>query len=98
MRVLFPDVTDPELKRVILSLQMVLENVSSDNMKIVEMTGTTNSSADTAQVLKHGLKFRPKLWFFLEGDVYIPRHGVDETNIDIRSAKTSEDFRLLLVL
>lgn len=98
MRVLLPDVQDTELRQSIEVLQIVLEKISSDNMQIKELTGTTDGSADTQRLFKHGLTFRPKLWFFLEGDVYVPRHGVDENNIDIRSAKTSEDFRVLLVL
>lgn len=98
MRLVTPDVQDPELKRTILALQVVLENISSDNMKIKEITGTTHGTADTQILFKHGLQYRPKLWFLLEGDVYVPRFGADENNIDVRSAKTAQDFRMILVI
>ena len=76
MKVSFPDVQDPELKQTIMALQVILSNISSDNMRVAEITGTTDGSANTQRLFKHGLKFRPKLWFFLEGDVYVPRFGI----------------------
>ena len=97
MKLTIPDVQDAELRQVILSLQSVLSNLSSDNMKVEEIEGITSSIAGGPTILRHGLKAKPKLWFPLEGDVYIPRHGINEINFDIRSRNSSEEFRILLV-
>jgi len=91
------DIKDVELKKVIYALQTVLSRISSDNMKSEEIRGNTDSITDTARQFKHNLKAPPSLWFALEGDVYIPRYGIDKDFVDIRSSKSSEEFRVLLI-
>lgn len=91
------DVDTPEVKKLIFALQTVLSNLSSDNMKAEQLIGTTNSSADTSSEFKHSLGKAPALWFALEGDVYIPRYGMKENFVDVRSRTSSEDFRILLI-
>jgi hypothetical protein len=97
MKLKISDIQDPELRRVVFALQTVLSNVSSDNFNLEELTGTTDPIADTQLLLRHNLKEIPKLWFILEGDIYIPRYGISRTTIDVRSRFTSNEFRMLLV-
>lgn len=61
-----------------------------------ELTGTTNSSANTAQVFLHASKEVPAFWLPVEGCVYVPRQGLGPDTVDVRSTKTSETFRVLL--
>lgn len=91
------DIQDPEVKRLVFALQSVLSNVSSDNMRSQALEGTTNGTPDSSQEFKHNLGKAPAFWIPLEGDIYIPRYGLDREFIDVRSRNASEAFRILLV-
>jgi len=98
MKLTIPGILEnPELRRAVFALQTVFSNVSLDNMNAEVVVGDTDGSADTARSFRHNLGQIPELWFALEGDVYVPRFGVTEEFIDIRSAKTDESFRLILI-
>lgn len=88
---------DVDLQKMFRALVTVLYNISLDNMKRIEITGTTNASADTSSMFRHALGSVPSLWFPLEGRVYVPRHGMNENEIDIRSTVTSEPFRIMVI-
>lgn len=90
--------SDPELQKMFRALSTVLYNVSKDNMKSVELTGTTHSTANTSSKFRHGLGAVPSLWFPLEGRIYVPRNGMSETELDIRSTVASEPFRVLVII
>lgn len=89
--------TDPELKTLFRLLASVLANISSDNFRAVELSGTTNATADTRSAFKHDLGKIPAFWFPLEGRVYVPRNGFSDTELDLRSGEASEAFRILVV-
>lgn len=88
---------DPEIKKLARATAAVLSNISKDNMKIVEVTGTTSGSPDSSLLFTHKCGIIPSMWFVQEGRIYIPRNGASENQIDIRSAFASEPFRLLVV-
>lgn len=87
-----------EVTKLFAALKATLSNISVDNMQAVEVTGTTNATADTQSFFPHGLKAVPSFWLVLEGRIYIPRNGVNEEKFDIRSAETAEPFRMLAIL
>ena len=89
--------SSPEIQKLSRTLSTVLVNVSKDNMKFVEITGTSNGIADTSSTFRHAIGRVPSFWFPLEGRIYVPRHGADENEIDIRSTVASEPFRMLIV-
>lgn len=66
------------------------------DFKTKELTGTTSSSANTQALFTHNAKAVPIFWLPLEGAVYVPRYGLGPLQIDVRSTKTSEPFRILL--
>jgi hypothetical protein len=88
---------DPELKNLFRLLASVLANISSDNFRSVELTGTTHGTPDTSSKFKHDLGKIPAFWFPLEGRVYVPRNGFSDTELDLRSSEASESFRILVV-
>jgi plasmid maintenance system antidote protein VapI len=88
---------NPEIQVLFKTFAAVLANVSSDNFRAVELTGTTNATADTASRFKHNLGKIPAFWFPLEGRVYVPRNGFSDTELDLRSTESSEAFRILVV-
>lgn len=88
---------DPEVKKLARELATVLVNLSAENMKGVEVIGTTNSVADTESFFRHALGSVPSLWFPLEGRIYVPRYGLKENEIDVRSGEVSEPFRILVI-
>lgn len=88
---------DPELKTLFRLMASVLVNISSDNFRAVELTGATSVTADTRATFKHDLGKIPAFWFPLEGRVYVPRNGFTDTELDLRSSETSEEFRILVV-
>jgi hypothetical protein len=88
---------DPELQKLARIVATVLVNLSLDNMKIVELTGKTSGTANTASDFRHAMARTPSFWFPLEGRIYVPRYGVTENDIDIRSTVANEPFRLLVV-
>lgn len=71
--------------------------INKNDFRTVELEGITNSSANTAQRFLHSMNQVPWAWFPLEGSVYVPKEGLGPKDIDIRSARTSEPFRILLV-
>lgn len=88
---------DNEIKDLFRAITSVVSNISSDNFRAIELTGTTNSTADTSSMFKHGLGKVPAFWFPLEGRVYVPRDGFSESEMDLRSTVASESFRVLVV-
>lgn len=88
---------DPEIAKLARAVATVLFNVSLDNMKFVELEGTTHGTANTASQFRHALGRVPSFWFPLGGRVYTPKDGLSENNIDIRSTVASEPFRVLVV-
>lgn len=67
------------------------------DLNSVEITGTTNSSANTSSKFRHNKNQVPFMWHILEGRIYVPRNGAGPNDIDVRSTQTSEEFRLLLI-
>jgi len=88
---------DPEVKKLARAVATVFVNVSKDNMKIFELTGDTHPTPDTKLLFRHGIGSVPAFWYFQEGRVYVPRFGISENEIDVRSAEVSEPFRMLIV-
>lgn len=98
MKFVVPDNTDnTELNKVLTALRGVLSAVSTDNMDVLELTGITNSSADTSKKFLHRRGQAPELVLCQEGEVYIPRHGIGTEDIDVRSRLTSHAFKLILI-
>lgn len=62
-----------------------------------EISGITNSVADTEQLFKHNGQQMPKMWWPKFGSVYVPVGGWDAEIIDIRSSKVNEDFTIIVV-
>lgn len=89
--------SDAEVKDLFRAATAALANISSDNFRAIELTGTTNSSANTKSMFKHDLGKTPAFWFPLEGRVYVPRYGFSESEMDLRSTVASEPFRILVV-
>jgi hypothetical protein len=88
---------DPVLQRMFQALTSVFANISKDNMRVVELAGATHGTADTQRKFRHGLGSVPSFWFPLEGDVYVPKDGFNENEVDIRSRFASQGFKVLLV-
>ena len=88
---------DPVLQRMFQALTSVFCNISKDNMRTVEVEGTTHGTADTQRKFRHGLGSVPSFWFPLEGDVYVPKDGFSENEVDIRSRLTGHSFKVLFV-
>jgi hypothetical protein len=85
------------LDKLVKALTSVLSNVSKDNLVTTVVEGTTSGTADTSAKFRHNIGGVPSFWFPLEGDVYVPFNGIGPSEIDVRSTKTSEQFRLLVV-
>lgn len=88
---------EPQMQALFKAITSVLVNISADNFRAIELTGTTNATANTQQKFRHNLGKNPAFWFPLEGRVYVPRHGTSESELDIRSTVASEPFRVLVV-
>jgi hypothetical protein len=88
---------DPVLQRMFQALTSVFANISKDNMRTVILEGTTQSVVDTQRKFRHGLGSVPSFWFPLEGDVYVPKDGFNENEVDIRSRLTDHNFKILVV-
>ena len=88
---------DPELAKLARAISTVVVNISADNFKLVELEGTTNGTANTTSQFRHALGRIPSFWFPLGGRVYVPKDGLSENQIDIRSTVASEPFRVLVV-
>lgn len=88
---------DPVLQRMFQALTSVFANISRDNMRVVELEGVTHGTADTQRKFRHGLGSVPSFWFPLEGDVYVPKDGFSEDEVDIRSRLTGHSFKVLFV-
>ena len=86
-----------DFNRFIEILRGVLQNVDSDNFNLVEIEGTTSGSADARRLFKHNKNSVPQFVWPLEGDVYIAKEGRGDKDIDIRSRRTNESFKLLLI-
>lgn len=97
MRLTELNLQQPEPQKLARALATVLVNLSKDNFKIFELSGTTDSSIDTSKQFRHAIGHQPGFILFQEGRVYVPLNGISENNIDIRSAFASESFKLLLV-
>jgi hypothetical protein len=97
MRVVFPRSEDQNLNKIIRLLNIFFERIGKSNLNFKELSGTTDGVADTAQLLKHGMTPRPRCWLPVEGDVYVPKYGITNTTIDVRSRNASEDFVILLI-
>ena len=88
---------DPEVKKLARETATVLTNLSLDNMKYVELTGETHPTPDTENFFRHALGKVPSFCLVQEGRVYVPRYGMTEQEIDIRSAVASEPFRIIVI-
>lgn len=88
---------EPELGRLSAILRRVLSNISIDNFTNQVVAGTTSNTADSVQKFKHSLQSAPRLWLALEGDVYIPKDGIGTGEIDVRSTKAAEPFKIILL-
>lgn len=70
--------------------------IKQKDFRMVEVTGTTSSSANTRAAFRHGKNEVPWLAIVAEGNAYIARHGLGPNDIDVRSAATSQEFKVLL--
>ena len=86
-----------DFNRFIEILRGVFQNIDSDNFNLVEIEGTTSGSADTQRLFKHNQNNVPQFVWTLEGDTYVPKNGRGDKDIDIRSRRTSEPFKVLLI-
>jgi len=88
---------DVNLQKIVRAIASTFKNISVDNMRFVELTGSTNATPDTESKFRHALGMQPSLWLPLEGRVYVPRFGLSEQEIDIRSSVASEPFRIIVI-
>lgn len=88
---------DTDLQKLARAVATVLVNVSADNFRTIEIEGVTSSSANVATQFRHALGRVPSFWFPIGGRVYVPKDGLSENQIDIRSTVASEPFRILIV-
>lgn len=78
-------------------LQAVLTNVSSDNMKIVEVSGTTDATPNTAKRFLHNVGRKPGLVLVQEGNAYISKNGIETNAVWVASTAASQEFTLFLI-
>ena len=88
---------NPDFNRFQEIFRGVFQNIDTDNFNLIEVEGVTNSSADTQKIFRHNKNSVPQLVWPLEGDIYIPKNGRGDKEVDIRSRKTSEPFKMLLI-
>lgn len=77
-------------------LNRILSRINLDNFKYRIMNGTTDPTADTQRLFRHGMTPRPWIALPLIGDVYIGSE-ISNTEVDVRSTQSSMDFRILLL-
>jgi hypothetical protein len=70
--------------------------IKQKDFRIVEVSGTTASSANTEAKFRHGKNEVPWLGVVAEGNAYIARNGIGPNELDVRSTSTSQDFKVLL--
>lgn len=70
--------------------------IKQKDFRIIEVTGTTASSANTAARFRHGKNEVPWMGIVVEGNAYIARNGIGPNDLDVRSTGTSQDFKVLL--
>lgn len=86
------DTDNTELKELTRMLQNVLSNVSLDNMNVQIIEGEISA----AQTFKHKFGKRPSMWFPVEGDVFIPFGGLEETKVTI-NPRTAGKFKIAII-
>lgn len=70
--------------------------IKRKDFRIVEVSGTTASSANTSAMFRHGKNEVPWLGVVAEGNAYIAINGIGPNDLDVRSTGTSQDFKVLL--
>lgn len=94
MKPRFPPYSDKELSDLAKLLSAVLTSLSVDNFKHTFVTGTTSSSANTEKLFAHGFTEPPSIILVVEGNAYIQPNSISATEVDVRSASTSQSFKL----
>ena len=90
----FPKYESYELNNLADILKSLLIRLDIDNLKTRRVTGTTDSVANTSRLFRHGFSKRPWMVLPYTGDIYIQTIGNDD--VDIRSARTSQDFEVIV--
>ena len=84
-------ITTGDIQNAFINLRNIINgNLGLDNFRGRIISGTTNATAHTEQLFKHGMTPRPIIVWPLTGNIYT--HIIDSTNIDIRSSQTAVDF------
>lgn len=82
-----------EINDLIEKLTRLLTSIDKDNFKYRIITGTTDSTANTQRLFKHGMSPRPWVVLPIRGNIYI--NYIDNDNVDIRSTQTSITFEAI---
>lgn len=66
------------------------------DFKFIELSGTTDNTADTAKEFRHNQNEVPWKWEAVGGNIYVPLNGLGPNTVDVRSPAQDEEFKIRL--